>query len=140
MNIKKYKQIRAAVALFVSLVVSISVVKDSYFLSLAGVLTGMIFLLLVRSKVKITIDEREKDIREKAAQFTYAIFAPTLGITSLLMMLPSSGALKVFANGDFIYLESLGTVFAYLTLFLISIYAVSYHYLNKKYGGDGDDE
>jgi len=132
MNIKKYKQIRALVAFFISVTVSISVVQDSYLLAVAGVLTGMLFLILVRSKTKIVVDEREKTVREKAAQMTYAIFAPTIGLGSFV--------LTMFARGEFYYLESLGMVFTYLTLFIIALYSISYHFLNKKYGGNGDEE
>ena len=96
---------------------------------------GMLFLILVRSKTKITIDEREKTIREKAANITYAIFAPTIGIGTFLLLIPSRSGLAVFSKGEFIYLESLGMIFAYLTLFLISLYAISYYFYNRKFGG-----
>jgi uncharacterized membrane protein len=140
MNIKKYRQIRAAVILFVGAIVAIAVTQKSFLLSAIGVLSGMLFLILVRSKTKITIDEREKTIREKAAQLTYAIFAPTIGIGAFLLLIPYNDLSPVFAKGEFVYLESLGMVFAYLTLFLIAIYAISYHFLNRKYGGGGNEE
>ncbi|MCL5432899.1 MAG: DUF2178 domain-containing protein [Patescibacteria group bacterium] len=140
MNVKRYKQIRIAVALFVGFIVSIAAVQDSYILAFFGVITGMIFLVLVRSKTKIKIDEREKTIREKAAQMTYAIFAPTIGIGAFLLLILSYGKISVFSKGDFTYLESLGMIFAYLTLFLITLYAISYYFFNRKYGGGGNEE
>lgn len=139
MTIKHYRQLRVAVTFFISFTVAVAVNQDSYLLAVIGVLTGMLFIILARSKTKITIDEREKNIREKAAQLTYSIFAPTIGIGSFLLLLPSSSGLAVFSKGEFAFLESLGMVFAYLTLFLIAIYSISYHFLNKKYGG-GDAE
>jgi len=139
MNAKKYRQVRAVVAIFVGAIVSIAATRDSYLLSAAGVLTGMIFLILVRSKARIIVDEREKTIREKAANMTYAIFAPTIGIGAFLLMIPYRDISPVFAKGEFAYLESLGMVFAYLTLFLITIYAISYWFLNRKYGGGRDE-
>lgn len=140
MDIKKYNQLRIVVTLFVSALVFLTVVSNNYTLSIAGVLTGMVFMVFVRSKAKIRIDEREVTVREKSAQLTYAIFAPTIGIGTILLLLPSSGLLSVFDKGEFAYLESLGMVFAYLTLFLIAIYAISYHFINRKYGGGGDEE
>lgn len=131
MNIKKYRQVRAGMILFVAAIVSIAVTQDSYLLAAIGIITGIIFLSLVRSKTKITIDEREKTIREKAAQTTYAIFAPTIGIGSFLLI--------IMARGQYLFLQSLGMVFAYLTLYLIGLYAISYYFLNRKYGG-GDHE
>lgn len=140
MDEKKYKQIRVAITLFISTIVGISVIRDSFVLAAAGVITGMVFMILVRRKAKIKVDERERTIREKAAQLTYAVFAPTIGIGSFLLLFPSLSKLAVFSKGDFGYLESLGMVFAYLSLFLISLYAVSYHFYNKKYGGGGSEE
>jgi len=140
MNRKRYKQLRIAVALFVSVIVSLAVTNHSYLLSLIGVLTGMVFMALVRSKAQIKVDEREATIQEKAARMTYAIFAPTIGIGTFILLIPSYGGLSVFANGEFAYLESLGMVFAYLTLFLIAIYAISYHFFNRKFGGGGNEE
>ncbi len=140
MNSKKYRQIRTVIALFIGTIVAVAVIQNSYLLAAIGVLTGMLFLVLVRSRAKIVVDEREKAVREKAAQLTYAIFAPTIGIGAFLLLIPYNDVSPVFAKGEFVYLESLGMVFAYLTLFLIAIYAISYHFLNRKYGGGGNEE
>jgi len=138
MNIKKYRQIRVVTTFFIGFLVSMAVMQNSYTLAIIGVLTGMLFLTLVRSKAKIVIDERERTIREKAAQMTYAIFAPTIGLGSFLILMFTSGKFPP-AKGEFYYLESLGMVFAYLTLFLISLYAISYFFLNRKYGGGNEE-
>ncbi len=140
MNIKRYKQFRVLAILFVGAIVAVSVVLDIYLLAVVGILTGILFLALVRSKTKIKIDEREATIREKAAQLTYAIFAPAIGISAFLLLIPYQDVSPVFSKGDFAYLESLGMIFAYLTLFLIAIYAISYHFFNRKYGGGGDEK
>lgn len=140
MNRKQYKQLRLVIAFFIGLIVSIAVVRDSYLLASVGVLTGIMFILLVRSQAKIKTDERELIIQEKAARMTYAIFAPTIGIAAFFLLLPSKGGIDVFSKGEWLYIESLGMVFAYLTLFLITIYAISYHFFNKKYGGGGNEE
>ncbi|MDD3679278.1 MAG: DUF2178 domain-containing protein [Candidatus Shapirobacteria bacterium] len=140
MDDKKYRQVRVLVVFFVGVIMAISLLRESFLLSTAGIVTGMLFLALARSKTSISLDEREKTIREKAANLTYAIFAPTIGIGAFLLLFPTHSGLSVFAKGEFYYLESLGMVFAYLALFLIAIYALSYHFLNKKYGGGGDEE
>jgi len=54
----KYKQLRVVVAFFVGMIVSVAVLRDSYLLATMGVLTGMVFMVLVRSKAKIRTDER----------------------------------------------------------------------------------
>ena len=140
MDRKKYKQLRVIVAFFVSAIVALAVTRDSYLLAIAGVLTGMVFMVLVRAKAKIRTDEREATVQEKAARMTYAIFAPTIGIAAFLLLLPSKGGISVFSKGEWLFTESLGMIFAYLTLFLIAIYAISYHFFNKKFGGGGNEE
>lgn len=138
MNRNKYYQLRAIVTCFISLMVAVAAISSSYLLAITSVSTGLMFLLLVRFKAKITIDEREIAIQEKAAKMAYAIFAPTIGIGSFLLLIPSRSGLSVFSKGEFNYLESLGLILAYLTLFLISIYAISYYFLNHRYGGSGE--
>ncbi len=140
MNRKRYKQVRVIVALFVAAIISLASMQNSYLLAITGVFTGMIFMAFVRSKARIKIDERETTLREKAAQMTYAIFAPTIGIAAFILLIPYKSISSVFKGGEFTYLESLGMVFAYLTLFLIAIYSICYHYLNRKYGGGNDEE
>jgi uncharacterized membrane protein len=140
MNRKKYNQLRAVVILFVAAIVALAVNRNSYLLSVAGIVTGMLFLALARFTAKIRVDEREATIRQKAAQFTYAVIAPTIGISAVLLLIPSRGNISVFSKGEFLYTESLGMIFAYLTLFLITTYAVSFFILNRKYGGGGNEE
>lgn len=140
MNRKKYNQLRAVVILFVAAIVALAVNRNSYLLSVAGIATGMLFLALARFTAKIRVDEREATIREKAAQFTYAVIAPTIGISAVLLLIPSRGNISVFSKGEFLYIESLGMIFAYLTLFLITTYAISFFILNRKYGGGRNEE
>lgn len=130
MTVKRYKQTRAAIAFFISFVVSISVTQDSYILAAAGVLIGMLFLTAARTQTKVVVDEREKSLQEKAARMAYAIFAPTIGLGSFFL---------IMAGRKYEYLFALGQVFAYLTLFLIALYAISYHFLNRWYGGSDDE-
>lgn len=132
MSIKQYQQVRAAIAVFIGMIVSFATVRNSMVLAVVAVVTGMLFLSAVRAKVKIVIDEREQSVRQQAAQWTYAIFAPTLGLGSFVLFM--------FARDEYYYIEALAMVFSYLTLFLIALYAISYHFLNRKYGGKSDEE
>jgi uncharacterized membrane protein len=135
MNRKRYKQLRIAVILFVGAIVGLAVSRDSFILATIGVLTGMVFMGLARSTTKIRTDEREVKVQEKAARVAYAIFAPTLGLSAVFLLLPAKGGFSVFSKGDWLFVEAIGLIFAYLSLFLIALYAISYHFLNKKYGG-----
>jgi len=139
MNRKRYKQLRVLVILFVLAIVGLAVNRDSFVLAALGVLTGMVFMGLARSTTKIRTDEREVKVQEKAARMAYAIFTPTLGLTAFLLLLPAKGGFSIFSGGEWLFVEALGMVFAYLSLFLIALYAISYHFLNKKYGGGSND-
>ena len=132
MNTHRYRQVRAAALIFMAAVVVVSIWLDMLLLAGAGVLTGILFLVLVRSRTEISVDEREQTIRDKAASATYGIFAATIGISAVLLLL--------FSRRGYLYLEAVGLVFAYLTLFLIALYAVSYQYFNRKYGGGRSEE
>lgn len=140
MDRKSYRQLRILVVFFIGALISLTASRDSYLLTVAAVLTGMVFMALVRSKAKIRTDERETTIQEKASRMTYAIVTPTLGITSFLLLLPAKSGLSVFSKGEWLFIETLGMIFAYLTLFLITIYSIAYHFYNRKYGGDGSEE
>ena len=132
MSAKKYHQLWVGITLFVSALVIIAVFRNAYVLAAAGVLSGMIFMALARSKAGIMVDERERIIREKAARTLYTIFAPTIGVGALLLLL--------IARNELFYLEFIGVVLAYLTLFLIVLYAISYSFYNREYGGEDDEE
>jgi hypothetical protein len=61
----------------------------------------------------------------------YAIFAPTIGLGSLILLL--------IAPKDSYFLEAIGTVLAYLSLFFIALYVISHYFINRKFGGDGEE-
>src|SRR4030042_3653243 len=105
MDIKKYRQVRVIILLFIGAIIAVSVFLDIYLLAAISIFTGILFLSLVRLKTRITIDEREQTIREKAAQLTYAIFAPTIGLGSFFLLIPYQKLSPVFAKGEFLYLE-----------------------------------
>lgn len=140
MQRKKYKRLRFLIILFVFLIVALAAYRNSYLLSLVGVLTAMLFMIVVRQKAKIKTDERDKTVGEKAAKMAYAIFVPTLGISAVLFLFPSNSGWEVFAKGEFAYLESIGVVFAYLVMFLIILYTIAYYFFNRQYGGGVDEK
>ncbi len=49
------------------------------------------------------------------------IFILTFGIVALLILFPTLSGLAVFSKGEFAYLESMGIIFTYITLFSISL-------------------
>jgi uncharacterized membrane protein len=131
MNTKTYRKVRIAASFFTAMIVGLAVSIDNIILAGAGVLTGMLMMVIVRSKTDIQIDEREKIIREKSAQMAYAIFAPTIGLGSFFLIL--------VAKDELYFLEAIGIVLAYLTLFLIALYSISHFFYSRKFGSDGKE-
>jgi len=127
MNNKTYRRYRIGIAIFVAATMSMAVSMDNTILAFSSVIIAIAFMAVVRSKTKRIVDEREVMVRQKAAQMTYAIFAPTIGMGSLLLIL--------LADESNYYLEAMGVVLSYLTLFLIALFSISTLYFNRKYGG-----
>lgn len=132
MDIKRYKQLRILVVIYIIVTVSVASTTGNYLLAVIGLVTGMVFMRIVRAKSNILVDEREVTLRQKAAHLTYAIFTPVIGLSSFFLL--------IFARDQYYYLEALGLVLAYLTLFIIGLYALTYLYLNQQHGGDHDHE
>lgn len=131
MDKKYYQQFKVMVTAFLVILIIMAVIRGSYLLAGIGSAVSLLFLRLVRIKTKVVMDEREKSIQEKTAQITYMIFAPTLGLSALIMLL--------IARDEYFFLESLGIIFAYLTIFLITLYTITYHFFNGKFGGNGEE-
>jgi len=128
MNESLYSRTRVFTTIFVASIVLLAVIKQSYGLAIIGVICGLLILQIAKRKSNIVNDERQQFIQEKAAKATYAIFAPTIGLGSLLLIL--------FSSRDryyFLFLEPVGHILAYLTCFLIVLYALSYFFFSKKY-------
>jgi uncharacterized membrane protein len=132
MDEKNFKILKFWVTAFLAALLFLALLRAQYALAVIAGIAGMLFLTIVRSTGKLVIDEREQSVREKAAQLTYLIFAPTLGIGSL-------GLLVLSSDHNF-FLESLGVIFAYLTLFQITLYTLSSYFIDRKLGGDGKEE
>lgn len=140
MTIKKYRRLKRMVVILILAIIAISLISKVYLLSFAAFVTVILFSSLIRFQDDSSLDEREQSIKEKSAHITYSIFISTLCLGTFILMFPSASGLSVFSKGEFLYLESLGVVFAYLTLFLIILYSISYLFLNKKYGGNSDEK
>jgi uncharacterized membrane protein len=123
-----FRKLRIGIAIFTAAIVSLSLIRDNIFLAVTGLVSGMVFMVFVRLKSDKKLDERENIVREKAAQLTFNIFTPALGLTAFFLFL--------FARGKWYFLEQIGITLAYLSFSLIAIYAISTLYLNRKYGGD----
>jgi uncharacterized membrane protein len=140
MALKKYRQTKNLVLVFLILILLISFSLKLFLLTGFSLLTFILFLSLVSSKNQKIFDEREVSLRQQATDFTFTIFLSTISLSTFLMLIPSYSGLPVFSRGEFLFLESLGVIFAYLTLFIIILYSVSYFFFSQKTGGKTDEE
>jgi len=130
MNYKNYQIIRTLIGLLIATIVVTATIINNFYLAISGVLIGMLFLFLAKSKFKkIIVDERVISISGKASRVTYMIVTMFLAFFGLFSIFTSKGH-------EDLYFESLGVVLCYIALLLITIYSISYYYFNKKYGAD----
>jgi uncharacterized membrane protein len=130
MNYQQFKKIRLLIIALVVVIMAAAVTIDNFYLAISGVLIGMLFLHLVRIRFKqVMVDERVISVSGKASRMTYVFITLLLGLLSLFFIF--SGRF----HEDF-YIETLGVIFSYVVMLNIAIYAISYRYFNKKYGGD----
>ncbi len=130
MTYKTLKKIRLLIVCLIAIIVATAVSINNFYLAISGVLIGVLFNILVRSKFRKTlVDERIINISGRAARITYVI--TTLIIALLSLFLIFSGRQHQDINT-----ETIGIIFSYVAMLNIAIYAISFRYFNKKYGGE----
>lgn len=137
MKEKRHIKWKRMVLAFVLVTIILGWINGIYILAVSGFGIGLVFWVVTKIK-NGGMDEREKSVREEAIKTAYSIFTPTIGIGSFLLLIFSSGILPT-TKEEFYYLQSLGIILAYLTLFLIVLYLIAYYFLNKKYGGEDEE-
>lgn len=71
----------------------------------------------MRKTNKAGMDSNKNKEREQAFENFSKILIMTMGIIAILLLFPTFSHLTVFSKGEFTYLESIGIIFAYLTLY-----------------------
>lgn len=130
MNQTQFKWARLVIVALVAMTVSTAVSIANFYLALSGVLIGMLFMWLVRLRYrKVIVDERVNTVSGRAARMSYAITTMTLMVLSMFFIMSGK------SSGQ-IYIEALGVVFGFTVLLAVALYSVSFHYYDKRYGGD----
>jgi len=126
MNLKTFKITRIFIGVFVGITVGIAVTIDNVILAFAGVLIGILFSLLVKKRSKVVLyDERIKAIAGDAARLTYSISTMVFAFLSLIFLTGSNRLASPLV-------ETLGTIFSYVALFNVAVFAICFRYFNKK--------
>jgi len=127
MSKNTFQTLRTIVVIIVAAVVSWSVVaKASVIIPLAVIIGGMLFLTMLRRRVKeIMEDERSHLINEKSARLTLGIYGP----------LAALGAVILAIMGDEILPEGLGAgaILSYATCALMIIYSLARIYYERNH-------
>jgi uncharacterized membrane protein len=130
MNYKNYQMTRTFIGLLIATIVVAAIITNNFILAISGVLIGVLFLSLVKSKFKgIIVDERVVSINGRASMVVYNVATLIFAFSGFCLILISRSQKDS-------YLNSLGEVFCYIALLLVTIYSISYYYFNKKYGAD----
>jgi len=130
MNFKTFVKLRILIGVLIAIIVAVAVSANNFYLAIAGVLIGILFMFLVKSKFKqLIVDERVISISGQASRLTYMIVTMFLAVLGMFLILSGQG------KND-IYGESIGTLFSYIAMLMIAVYSVSYYFFNKKYGGN----
>jgi len=130
MSLKAFKIVRILIAMFIGVIVSVSVTTANMYLALSAIIIGIIIMILAKRRVKdVMVDEMMKTIAYKAASIAYSTSVVVLALLSLIL---------VFTNLDdqntFNY--RLGIVFSYIVLFSMAVYSFAHYFYRKKYGTD----
>ena len=130
MNYGTFTRLRLLIGLGIGTIVAIAATTNNFYLAITGILIGILFMFLVKKGVKeVIVDERVISISGQASRMTYVIVTMFSAILGLFLILSGKG------DGN-IYVEGIGVLFSYMSMLLIAVYAISYHYFNKKYGGN----
>jgi uncharacterized membrane protein len=127
MGEREFRNIRLVTLGAVGLAMGMAVWMNNVVLGLLGVIVGLIFLTLVKRRVKAVVeDERSQLVGLKAARATYVVFAVVLMITSLMLV-----GFGRWGTVPATYLTAQGIILSYLTIFLILLYSVFYGYFEQ---------
>jgi len=77
--------------------------------------------MIIKSKKKGSVNHNQVE-GGSGTKISSGIFILSFGVITLLLLFPSCSNLSVFAKGEFAYLESIGIIFAFLTLFSVFMF------------------
>lgn len=119
-----FHKTRLGIAFYTATLVAVAVTSKSMWLALGAVLTGILFLWIIKRSLHIrTTDERTSLIAGKAAGMAFSVIVTSLAVFSLLFLIGFS---------HIPYLKSLGIIFSYLTCLMVGLYSLFYMLYDKQ--------
>ncbi len=123
---ENYKILRAIIAMFVAIVVGISVTIGEIIPAILVIVIGAMISYIYKKNADETLeDERIVKISEKASRMAVVLFSVSIAIIGLFFI-----TLR-YQYPDF---TQAGYTLSYSAVALLALYYVFYGYYNKKYG------
>lgn len=130
MKNERLKAIKIIVGSFISVTMVLAIISQQIYLGFASVLIGVLFWRLVQKRSKnIVVDERVMIVAGKASRLTFVISTVLSALLSVFLIASGSGSGQID-------LEAVGTILSFVAMFNLGLYAMSYKYVEKKYGAD----
>jgi len=123
MNLKQYRFAKIAIAMFVAILISQSMIFNNYWLAAATLTIAIGINLFIKNRVKeIIADERDYQIAGQAARYTLSIFSVIAAVLSIAFMF--------LRQTNPIY-ETIGSTIAYTVCLLMLTYSLIFTYLSQ---------
>ena len=123
---ENYKILRVIIAMFVAIVVGISVTMGEIIPAILAIVIGAMISYIYKKNTNETLeDERIVKISEKASRMAVVLFSIAIAIIGLFF---------ITLRNDYPDFIQMGYTLSYSAVALQALYYVFYEYYNKKYG------
>ena len=122
---ENYKILRVIIAMFVAIVVGISVTMGEIIPAILAIVIGAMISYIYKKNTNETLeDERIVKISEKASRMAVVLFSIAIAIIGLFF---------ITLRNDYPDFIQMGYTLSYSAVALLALYYVFYEYYNKKY-------
>jgi len=123
---KNYKILRVIIAIFVGIVVGLSVTMGEIIPAILAIVIGAMASYIYKKNTDETLeDERIIKISEKASRIAMVLFSISIAIIGLFF---------ITLRNEYPDFTQAGYTLSYASVALLTLYYIFYGYYNKKYG------
>jgi len=123
---KNYQILRISVAIFVAIVVGLSVTIGTILPAILAIVIGaMVSYIYKKSTDEILEDERITKVSEKASRISIVVFSISIALIGMFL---------IILRNEYPDFTQAGFTLSYASVALLTLYYIFYGYYNKKYG------
>jgi uncharacterized membrane protein len=123
---ENYKTLRVIIAIFVGVVVGLSVTMGQILPAILAIIIGAMISYIYKKNTDETLeDERIVKISEKASRMAMVLFSISIAIIGLFL---------ITLRDTYPDFTQAGFTLSYASVALLTLYYIFYGYYNKKYG------